>query len=115
MGLSELIKYGFFKNFIDFSNIGKLLLVWIFLIGGFLIQSLLNERTKRVKTQWSFLAILLVIIIILQIISNFFRKGELDQTLLFVFGLAVCAAVGAAISGVVWYINMKRGNTPNKE
>ena len=115
MGLSELIKYGFFRNFIDFSNIGRLLLVWVFLIGGFLIQSLINQKVKKVEKQWTFLVVLLIIIIVLQIISNTFKKGEPNLSILFIFGLAICAAVGAAISGVIWYINMKRGNTPNKE
>ena len=115
MGLSELIKYGFFKNFTDFSNIGRLLLVWVFLIGGFLIQNLINQRVKKLEKQWLFLAALLIVIIVLQIVSNTFKKGEPNLTVLFIFGLAICAAVGAAISGVIWYINMKRGKTPDKE
>ena len=108
MGLSDLIKYGFFRNFIDFSNIGKLLLVWVFLIGGFLIQNLMNRKVKKLEKQWTFLVILLIIIIVLQIVSNTFKKGEPNLTILFVFGLAACAAVGAAISGLIWYIKLKK-------
>ena len=115
MGLFDLINNGFFKNFIDFSHIGRLLLVWIFLVGGFLIQNLINLKTKTVRKQWAFLVALLIIIIILQISSNAFKSADQFPVVLFIFGLIICAAVGAAISGVIWYINYKRGNAEEKE
>ena len=108
MGLIQLINFGFFKNFIDFSNIGKLVLVWACLIGGFLIQNLINRKAKKIERQWTFLVVLLIIIIVFQIISNTFRSADQFPTVLFIFGLVVLAAVGAAVSGVIWYIKFKK-------
>ena len=106
MGIIDLFKDGFFGRFVDFSNLGALLGVWGAFLLGVLVQTLLNKKTHKPEVQWAFLVILVILIIVCQIGSNFFVDKNYGA-LLGVFGHLVCALFGSGICGLVWYIKRK--------
>ena len=107
MGVMGLFEIGFFEAFWNFSNWILSLLVYLCVLIGFVIQTVLLKKCRAAGIRWSFIAFMVIGIVSSECAYQVITGWD-SLFVLIIYGFIICCLIGAVLASAVRMMIRKR-------
>lgn len=110
----ELIEYGFFEAFCNWSNPALTLLIYFFILIGAAIQYLLLKKCQKRVFRFGLISLCAIYILVSEYAMNFITGWDIFGIIV-LYGFVICILLGTVIMTIIQWIKNRNQNKKSVE
>ena len=110
----ELIEYGFFEAFWNWSNPALTLLIYFFILIGAALQYLLLKKCQKRVFRFGLIGLCAIYILVSEYAMNFITGWD-RFGIIVLYGFVICILIGAVFMTIIQWIKNRNQNKKSVE
>ena len=110
----ELIEYGFFEAFWNWSNPALTLLIYFFILIGAVVQYLLLKKCQKRVFRFVLIGLCAIYILVSESAMNFITGWD-RFGIIVLYGFVICILIGAVFMTIIQWIKNRNQNKKSAE